>query len=125
MKKTDYENTSYINIEDIIPIGRKNAVSRKYLVSITGLNDRLVRRAIENTNAIIINTGKGYFIPNFEDENDVKEFRTYINQENARIHSINNKLAKFNEIYNEHYPVENVINETATQTEIEPEELEH
>lgn len=50
-----------MNILDYIPVGKGNAVTRKRLVAMTGLDDRAVRKHIENQRA------KGAFILNFQD----------------------------------------------------------
>lgn len=60
-----------MNILDYIPTGHKNAVSRRWLQTVTRLNDRKIRDMISavNTggedNELIINLqdGKGYFRP--------------------------------------------------------------
>lgn len=89
-------NNNEIAIEELIPLGRANAVSRKYLASVTGLDDRKVRRLISNSTAPIVNLGYGYFQPNMEDSVDVSEARAYVAQERARIRSLEEKLdAKF------------------------------
>lgn len=81
-----------INIEELIPTGRENAVSRKHLVSITGLNDRIIRQLISDSTAPIVNLGYGYFIPNLEDSVDVSEAHAYVAQERARIRTLEEKL---------------------------------
>lgn len=60
-----------MNILDYIPTGHKNAISRRWLQTVTRLNDRKIRDMISavNTggedNELIINLqdGKGYFRP--------------------------------------------------------------
>lgn len=58
-------------IEDIIPFGRKHAISRNSLRIITGWNDRCIRRAIEEARKRIpiINDGdgEGYYRPTEDD----------------------------------------------------------
>ena len=68
-----------MNIIDIIPEGKENAVSRSFLVSITGMTDRGIRDAIQALNEsgtvlICCEAGKGYFRPK-----TVEEAERYIN----------------------------------------------
>lgn len=92
--KTEQENM--IDIATIIPVGHANAVSRKYLVAKTGLKDRAIRKAIEISDAPIINLGYGYFIPDENDPVDQSEAMAYCAQERARAQTIVNKMmAKF------------------------------
>ena len=56
-----------MNIVDLIPIGKANAVTREQLCSLTGLSDRAVRKLIEIARIegeIIINAqdGAGYYV---------------------------------------------------------------
>lgn len=91
------ENTGYI-IENVIPIGYKNAISRPILCKKLGINDRTLRMMIEQSNSPIINVGTGYFIPNPNDEKDMRLLHSYVASEQARINSIANKLTKFDEL---------------------------
>lgn len=56
-----------MTITDFIPYGRENAISRQALAQLTGMDDRQVRRMIEDArcNVVIINLqdGKGYYLP--------------------------------------------------------------
>lgn len=75
-----------IHIEELIPHGRDNAVTRLNLMAATGLNDREVRAHIEGARkhgTVIINlqNGEGYFQPNEEDYEYVQ--RQY-NQQRSR-----------------------------------------
>lgn len=90
------KNDVIYDISVNIPIGRKNAVSRKYLSAVSGLSDRRVRQAIEHSSAPIINLGYGYFIPDEHDMIDKHEVLSYCAQERARIRSLEEKLEKFN-----------------------------
>lgn len=78
-----------MEIIDYIPVGHKNAVSRQYLSKITGMGDRKVREAIHEAkrNTVILNVGKGYYIPDPEDVIDRKEVIRYMKQEESRIKS--------------------------------------
>lgn len=81
------------NIANDIPVGHENAVSRKWLAAKTGMSDRMVRKAIEDSPAPIINLGYGYFIPDENSEVDTSEKTSYIAQELARIQAITQKLS--------------------------------
>ena len=76
-----------IRIIDFIPIGHENAISRKELCRLTGLNDRKIREEIAKAreSACICNMsdGAGYYIPE-----QLAEITDYINQESARARSI-------------------------------------
>ena len=63
----------YLDITDVIPTGRENAVSRHALCGITGLSERAVREAIQAVNEsgeaiICCENGKGYFLPETQAE---------------------------------------------------------
>ena len=78
-----------MDILDYIPTGHKNAVSRRWLQTVTRLNDRKIRDMISavNTggedNELIINLqdGKGYFRPA---ENEKNLVRNWIAIESSR-----------------------------------------
>lgn len=86
-----------------IPVGYDNRVGREYLVKVTGCSDRIVRKAIEvavrSQEVIIINVDKGYFIPDLEDENDVRRFHFFVSQESARANSVHEKVASYNAMF--------------------------
>ena len=86
-----------VDITQFVPTGRHNAVSRKYLVSISGMNDRMIRKQINESEIPIINTGYGYFIPDLNDEGDVRELNTYLHAESNRAITL---LAKIDRIQN-------------------------
>lgn len=82
-----------MNIVDFIPRGHKNAVSRKDLCRRTGLNDRIIRKLIEEArrNTIIIsnNDGSGYWIfPDEPTETEKEMLRRYVKQQESRAKSI-------------------------------------
>lgn len=79
-----------MRIEDFIPSGHEHAVSREYLVSITGTSDREIRQAISKSKELIINDGKGYFI--YDPETDVNELRHYALKEVSRSKSQKEKV---------------------------------
>ena len=81
---------SDIRIEDYIPFGHANAVTRIELVNRTGLSDRSVRELINEARkngACIINLsdGKGYFYPTVD---EYMLLRGYIAQEESRAKDI-------------------------------------
>lgn len=91
-----------MNIVDIIPIGKSNAISRQQLLftcAFYGIakSDRQMRREIEKARkeTVILNVqdGSGYFRPGKE---DLSELRHYILQEKDRSMTIlsNLKIAK-------------------------------
>lgn len=62
-----------MNIIDLIPRGKENAITRERLCEITGMHDRTVRGYIhaarENGEMIISSTGrKGYYLPTNREE---------------------------------------------------------
>ena len=50
-------------IENLIPEGKENAISRSDLRVLSGLDDRTMRRQINQSEELIINNGDGYFKP--------------------------------------------------------------
>jgi len=80
------------NIEEYIPTGSKNAISRDYLSKKLGMTDRAIRKAIAESDVPIINLGYGYFIPNMNDEYDRHEALVYCQQEINRIRSLQEKV---------------------------------
>lgn len=82
-----------MNIIDYIPKGYNNAISRKNLCIVTGLQDRVVRRLIEEArrNTIIISNddGSGYW--RFPDEPTAEEvalLHKFVHQQESRAKSI-------------------------------------
>lgn len=79
-----------MNISELVPKGKKNAISRAELLRRcnefgVAKSDREMRRLIQNAraNACILNLsdGRGYFVP---DKSDIAELKHYINQEHDR-----------------------------------------
>ena len=74
-------------IEDYIPVGRDNKISRKSLVLCTGLPDRTVRRLISEARmrglAIVGDPTGGYYLA--ENEGDV---RLLLSELNSRINKL-------------------------------------
>ena len=92
------------NIIDLIPTGSANAISREALLDKCilfgiALNDRAMRKAIENARKesviICLSDGRGYFVP---DKNDKDKLRHYINQEHDRSISILRNLKMANNL---------------------------
>lgn len=80
-----------MNIIDFIPKGHENALTRRELVELTGIDDRTIRNAISNSDELIINLqdGKGYFKPLPTEDSLVREwimmFNSRVNDEIRRI----------------------------------------
>lgn len=76
-------------IEDYIPFGKENAVSRKQLVNVTGFTDRKVRYLISKARRehpiINLSDGSGYYRPTIEEYMEAKHF---YKQERCRALSI-------------------------------------
>ncbi len=96
------ENSNFL-IENFIPSGHANAISRSELCSLLGMNDRAVRRSIETAvterRIPIVNIGHGYFKPDGS-EIDRYALDAYYHIESAkaksifrRLHTIKNILA--------------------------------
>jgi len=83
-----------LRIEELIPVGRKAAISRKELGLLTGISDREIRAVIEASDLPIINVGEGYFIPDRSDDTDLAIEATYIRSERMRANSIIEKLER-------------------------------
>ena len=77
-----------LNIVNLIPYGKANAISRVSLRNITGLSDRSVRHMIAEarTETIILSVddGKGYFRPT---KDELEEVQVWIKKETARANS--------------------------------------
>lgn len=76
-------------IEQYIPFGKENAVSREYLSIATGMSDRKVRLQIAQARRehpiLNLSDGKGYYRPTVEEYLEAKQF---YHQEIARAKSI-------------------------------------
>lgn len=89
-KLNDIQIYNYNHIGSFIPFGKLFAISREQLVQETGLNDRMVRRAIaearQNGDCILNNSdGSGYYSPTIK---ELAEAKGYIKQERKRIMAI-------------------------------------
>lgn len=84
----------YILIENYIPFGYANRISRQKLVSDTNMSDRKIRQELEDAlllrGTLVINIDNGYFQPDgsLEDRQRVKE---YLFREQARTSSCNKR----------------------------------
>lgn len=82
-----------MNITEYIPKGLENAISRKNLCKITGLNDRAMRERIEEArrHTIIISNsdGSGYWIyPDNPTDEEQAHLQRYVKQQESRAKSI-------------------------------------
>lgn len=79
-------------IEEYIPFGKNNAISRKTLCSITGLSDRRIRDEIADARRyhVILNMqdGAGYYRPDPSDPIEKLEIERFVHQETSRMKSI-------------------------------------
>lgn len=95
-----------LNILDYIKIGRENAVTRAELSKQIGISDRQVRDLIHyarrDTPILNMQDGKGYFIPDMENEEEVLLLKSYVKQENARLKSIGWSLLSARKVLKEH-----------------------
>ena len=75
-----------MEIKSYIPIGHENAVTIDTLMNMTGLSNRAVRRAIAESDAIILNLqdGKGYFRMNPRTKAERAFAEKYSAQEKSR-----------------------------------------
>ena len=92
-----------MEIKDFIPVGHENAVTIDTLMSMTGLNNRSVRRAIAESDAIILNLqdGKGYFRMNPRTKAERIFAEKYSAQEKARGWSVLRKAFRVDKKLNE------------------------
>lgn len=76
------------DILDYIPTGHENAVTRAYLCSATGLDDRTVRYAISQARRempiLNMQDGSGYFIPDMNLAEERSLLKRYVQQETSR-----------------------------------------
>ena len=91
-------------IEDYIPTGYRNRVSRGYLVEILHMPDRAVRMEIENARLrgiLIASRGGGYFQPA---DGDDKYFEDYMRAEDSRFKTISHKRKIEREAWRRRHP---------------------
>lgn len=91
LSKSSSEENAF-SILPFIPVGYRNAVTRAELRSRTGKNDRVIRDAIadarRDTPIVNVQNGKGYFIPDENDPEDMRLLRLFVIQEEHRLKSI-------------------------------------
>lgn len=67
-----------MHIEEYIPFGKENAISRKDLAALTGLGDRTMRRKIararRNHPILNLQDGEGYYRPTIAEYLEAKAF---------------------------------------------------
>ena len=96
-----------ILIEDYIPAGYDNRISRSELCNRCGLLDRDARKGIEDARArgvLIISYGGGYF--RYKDEADDAYARAYILGEEHRAKTINRHNAQLRRVWRKIKPQE-------------------
>jgi len=80
----------YILIENYIPFGYANRISRQKLVSDTNMSDRKIRQELEDAlllrGTLVINIDNGYFQPDGSLE-DRQKAKTYLYREQMRTSS--------------------------------------
>ena len=85
---------THIELLELIPYGKENAISRDKLANLSGLKDREMRDCIallRRSHAIInLQNGSGYYQPTL---NDLSELDHFIKQETCRFKSIAYSLA--------------------------------
>lgn len=90
-------NRESLNILDYISTGRMNAITRHALAIRTGISDRQVRDLIHYARRDIpilnMQDGRGYFIPNMNDDVERELLAAYVRQEEKRLKSIGWALA--------------------------------
>lgn len=94
-------------IEDFIPAGYENRVTRGYLHEILHVPDRTVRQMIEdavNRGILIVSCDGGYF--RRKDERDDKYIKSYMISENHRFKSQSHKNKRLRELWREIHPDE-------------------
>ena len=90
-----------IDITDYIPTGKENAITRERLCKITGLSDRIIRKAVEikRREGIPIMSSahtKGYWM-----SDDVDEWEAFLQEYDHRISAMRKSMAKLKKRYYE------------------------
>ena len=96
-----------IQIEDYIPKGFHNRVSRDHLHQILHIPDREVRESIadaQNRGILIASYDGGYF--QRKDENDDPYITAYLGMENRRFKSMSHKNKKLREAWRVFHPLD-------------------
>lgn len=92
-------------IENYIPKGYKNRVSRSYLQETLHIPDRAIRRMIEeaqNRGSLIVSCNGGYF--RRKDESDDPYIAAYLGQENRRFKTMSHKNKMLREAWQMIHP---------------------
>lgn len=78
-----------IDILEYIPFGHDNAITRKGLSIVLGIDDRMIRDLIhdarEKHTILNLQDGKGYFRPDPDKPSDIAFVKRYVMQEELRI----------------------------------------
>lgn len=98
-----------INLLDYIPEGKENAVTKEYLMRMTGWDDRTVRREIkrlvkEGVPILSSSHHKGYWI-----SNNLDELGKFIKETDNRRHSLYNTTLKLRKYYYDKKDIKVVI----------------
>lgn len=83
------------NIADYIPTGYHNRITREQLIQLTGYSDRKIRDMIADSEELIINVDKGYFIPDEMCMYDRELVNLYFNREKKRAETVLRKIRKY------------------------------
>lgn len=89
-----------IKIEDYIPVGYYNRVTREQLQKRTGLSDRKIRELISESRELIINVDNGYFVPDERCMYDRELVNLYYHREKKRAESLLIKIRKYKHMTN-------------------------
>ena len=96
-----------IAIEEYIPKGYSNRVSREYLHQILHIPDRVVREAIaeaQNRGVLIASYGGGYF--RRKDANDDPYISAYMGMENNRFRTMSHKNKSLRKAWRAIHPMD-------------------
>lgn len=89
-----------MNIADYIPVGYYNRITREQLMLRTGYSDRKIRDMIADSEELIINVDKGYFIPDERCMYDRELVNLYFNREKKRALTVLKKIKKYKKMTN-------------------------
>lgn len=94
IESCEYKNEFLKNtdIMNYIKVGKENAITRKELCALTGMEDRAIREHISQARRFVpiinLQDGSGYFIPNLEKADEISELKHFVAQEEKRLKSI-------------------------------------
>lgn len=91
-------------IEEVIPKGYENRVTREFLHEVTGMSDRMIRKEIEKAAAreLIVSCDGGYF--RRKDDGDDPYIREYYAKELARFKTQRKKIDQMRKALNIIHP---------------------